>query len=371
MEVINAPGFLGNGTNTVSVPNGAVSSMKILLGDAADALTVEATADRIQVQAGAGNDTITLVGTGGTLDGIQGRVSVAGEDGSDVLTVNDQGAAAGKGYTLTASSLTRAGNLLVDSYGTLERVNLNTTGLNDTIVVRSTAASTAVTVNAGFGDDTLTVANASGGLDGILGSARVQRPGRHQATYSSSTTPAAAPAGPFVVKSSSVCRAGSRFISYVAAESVVVKAGAFDDTFDVRSTLAGTPVTLNTGDGSDVVRVGNSVYPTLDYIQGALTVNGQAGSGDVLTIGDVGSTVGRTYTVTSASVSRPGAALIKYGTVESVVVDGTAYDDTFYVQSTAAGTSVTLREGAGNDGLLVGSNPDNPATRRWTSSRAA
>jgi Ca2+-binding RTX toxin-like protein len=57
------------------------------------------------------------------------------------------------------------------------------------------------------------------------------------------------------------------------------------------------------------------------------------------------------------SVSRDGAAPITYGTVESLVVDATAYYDDFYVHSTAAGTAVTIREGAGGDIVLVGSDP--------------
>src|SRR5205823_13392269 len=96
VEIITAPGFLGNGTTSVTVPNARVSSMKLLLGDKADTLKVEATKDPIQVQAGTGDDTITLVSVGGTLDGIRAPLNVAGEDGNDTLTVNDQGAATGK-----------------------------------------------------------------------------------------------------------------------------------------------------------------------------------------------------------------------------------------------------------------------------------
>ncbi len=356
-EVINAPGFLGNGTTTVFVPNARVTSMKVLLGDAADALTVESAQDSIQVQAGAGDDTVTLVSAGGTLDGIQGRISVAGEDGSDTLTVNDQGAAAGKGYVLTASTLTRAGVVLVSSYGTLEQVNLNTTGLADSVAVRGTAPGTAVQVNAGFGDDTLTVGGAGGGLDGVQGPLGFN--GQDGTGDRLIVDDTGSSAGRFFdVSTTSVARSGSAQIDYFLAESVVVKGGAFDDTFNVRATLSSTPVTVNTGDGNDTVTVGTAF---LESIQGPLTVNGQAGGGDVLDISDAG-TVGRTYTVTSTTVSRPGAALIKYGTVENVAVNGTIADDRFNVLSTAAGTAVTLRAGGGNDVFVVGSNADSPGS---------
>jgi hypothetical protein len=362
VEAINAPGFLGNGTTRVSVPNSRVNAMRILLGDAADTLTVEATRDPIQVQAGTGDDTIILVSTGGTLDGIQAALGVVGEDGTDTLTINDQGAASGKNYALSATSLTRGGITLLQNYATLEKINLNTTGLNDTISVRSTAAGTPVTVNAGFGDDVVTAGGGSGGLDGILSPLQIN--GQEGRDVLSLDDTGSGAARTFGVTSSGVSHSASsgfsflNFVNYIAAEGVVINAGAFDDTFNVQGTLAGTPVTLNTGAGNDAVNVGSNPFnPSLDPIQGALTVNGQAGS-DVLTLSDMGSTVGRTYTVTSTSVSRSGAALITYGSIESVAINATATADVFYVKSTAAGTSVTLHEGSGNDRVGVGSHAD-------------
>src|SRR5262249_31213400 len=151
-------------------------------------------------------------------DGVQGRISVAGEDGSDTLTVNDQGAAAGKTYVLTASTLARAGVTLVDSYGTLEHVTLNATGLTDTVVVRTTAPGTAVTVNAGFGNDVLFVAGLAGGLDGIQG--RLELNGQEGQDGLIVDDSASSAGRSFTITSAGVAGSGSAGIDYFAAESV-------------------------------------------------------------------------------------------------------------------------------------------------------
>src|SRR5262249_45548087 len=154
---------------------------------------------------------------------------------------------------------------------------------NDSVSVRSTAAGSVVTVNAGLGDDALTVGGVAGGVDGLQGSLVFNgQDGRDALTVDDALSSAGRA---FPVPSPGVAPAGSAGISYAAAESVLVKAGAFDDTLAVQSTLAATPVTLNTGDGNDAITVGSN----LDAVQGAVTVNGQAGSVDALTVDDTAS----------------------------------------------------------------------------------
>src|SRR5262249_47953193 len=104
--------------------------------------------------------------------------------------------------------------------------------------------------------------------------------------------------------------------------------------------------------------------PTLDLIQGTLTVNGQAGSGDQLHLSDLGNTfdVGQFYTVTATSVSRVAAAPINYAAVQSVLIEGSHFDDLFSVLCTRAGTSVSLHEARANDVVVVGSNKNSPTS---------
>jgi hypothetical protein len=363
VEIINAPGFLGNGTTSVSVPNARVSSMKLLLGDQADTLKVEATKDPIQVQAGTGDDTITLVSVGGTLDGIQTPLNVAGDDGNDTLTVNDQGAATGKSYTLTANSLTRAGVVIVNGLSTLETLNLNTTGLNDAIAVQGTPSGTAAAVNAGFGDDTMTAGGAVGGLNAVLSNVTFDGQQGNDVLTVDDTGGSAARA--FTVTSSAVLRSTGFLsvsaVNYANAEGVVVNAGAFDDQFGVASTRFATPVTLNTGAGDDIVSLGRGLVltpiffkPTLGPLQGAVTVNGQGGN-DLLSLSDAGSIIGRSYAVTSSSVvSTSSIAKINYGTVERLDIETTPFDDLIKVQSTAVGTVTTIHGLEGFDSAFVG-----------------
>src|SRR5262249_56725266 len=61
-----------------------------------------------------------------------------------------------------------------------------------------------------------------------------------------------------------------------------------------------------------------------------------------------------TYTINSTTVSRSGAALITYGTVETVTVNGGSGGNTVNVRGTPAGTSVVVNSGSSGDTINVG-----------------
>src|SRR5262249_40147490 len=129
------------------------------------------------------------------------------------------------------------------------------------------------------------------------------------------------------------------------------------DIYNVESTVANMPVTLNTGTSNDTVNVGsdpvNLPQSKLDGIQGLVTVNGRGGN-TALNYNDQGNVSGNSfqYIVTDSNLSRaqlffPGVgnpiAQVTYTGVQALNVHdangmGTG-QEIVYVQGTPAGTT--------------------------------
>jgi Ca2+-binding RTX toxin-like protein len=142
-----------------------------------------------------------------------------------------------------------------------------------------------------------------------------------------------------------------------ALTGITIAATAGNDTVNIEDTPAGVPITVDLGDGTDAVNLSPNAH-NLNAIQGNLTINGQAGTS--LICNDQ-SEAGQTYTITATTVASAGSALITYGGVGGLVLNGSSGTDIFIVHSTAAGTSVTLN-GGGNPNGVVG--PD--AANTWS-----
>jgi hypothetical protein len=151
-------------------------------------------------------------------------------------------------------------------------------------------------------------------------------------------------------------------------QGLTVNGGDAGNNFNVQSTAAGAPVTVNTGNGSNGVIVGstNTTSGVVDNLKAALTVN--AGSGLTgLVVNDLGSTVNDTVTVdgaqlTLAKAAGPGAQTftLDYAASGALVlnVQTGAGNDSVKVQSTAADVTTVLGTGAGDDGVILGSTSD-------------
>src|SRR5262249_10598754 len=150
--------------------------------------------------------------------------------------------------------------------------------------------------------------------------------------------------GNYTVTATQVARSGGFRVTYAGADYLTVNGGFFDDTFDVRSTAAGTRTTVNGGTGNDTFRVGNEAS-TLDGIQGTLLLNGGAQDnnfGDQVILNDQGSTA-HSYTVRADPyVARTGSAMIGYGEMEGLTLNAGNFADSVSVLATFPGTPVTL-----------------------------
>jgi hypothetical protein len=141
--------------------------------------------------------------------------------------------------------------------------------------------------------------------------------------------------------------------------SLILDGGSTGDTYDIKSTAAGTVTTVNGGPGNDTFNItpSDAIFNNNDNfgnITGPLTVNGGGGA-DLLIIDDQNDTAADTYTIAAGSVQRTGSAGVTYTGMQDVVINGGSGGDTYNVNSTAAGTPVIVNAGAGNNMFHVGS----------------
>jgi hypothetical protein len=120
-----------------------------------------------------------------------------------------------------------------------------------------------------------------------------------------------------------------------------------NDIYIVHSTQAGTPVEIHAGGGDDRFRVGN-----MDLLADKLTLHGQGGVNNVLTINDL-ATSDRDYALTSTSVVE-GTATIAVDTLQGLtIIPPTANNNTYEVQSMTASMPLTLNGGTGNTTVTI------------------
>jgi hypothetical protein len=117
--------------------------------------------------------------------------------------------------------------------------------------------------------------------------------------------------------------------------SIIVNTRATGDTVDVQSTPAGMPLTINLGSNDTV-----NLTPTsqnLGDLGGNVTINGQAGP-VTLVVNDQGSSLGQTYTLTGATLTRVGATSVQitYQNVGKLVLNAGTGGNTITVDDPAA-----------------------------------
>src|SRR5205807_874993 len=125
--------------------------------------------------------------------------------------------------------------------------------------------------------------------------------------------------------------------------------------------VADAPVTVNLGSGSEGVFISPGAK-NLSNIQGSITVKGGSGK-DALYLDDsqAFNLLGTTYTFTAGQLTRVGAnvffssvASISYQNIANIELDGGLGLNTYKVQGTAAGSSLTIKTGNGINTTLVG-----------------
>ncbi|HEY2880954.1 MAG TPA: hypothetical protein VGJ15_00940, partial [Pirellulales bacterium] len=305
--------------------------------------------------------TVTTVNAGGGLDvlgnidltqiGVAG-LTIDGGGNGESLTLNTTTAG-----TVTVSSIKvqRSGNGAV-TYAGLAQLVVNGTAGTDVLNVLSTASGVTTTLNAGGGNDAITVGNA-GLMDGILGALNIH--GQADAGSPGDTLhfddSANANGLTYTLTSTTLDRTGIATITFDTLETVLLDTGTGADTANIKSTAATVATTINSGDGNDAITLGNAGL--LDGILGTVAIHGQgnaASPGDTLHFDDSANANGLTYTLTSTTLNRTGIATITFDTIEGVLLDTGTGADTVNVKSTAATVATTINTGDGNDAITLG-----------------
>src|SRR5262249_43226136 len=142
---------------------------------------------------------------------------------------------------------------------------------------------------------------------------------------------------------------------YSGINSLTLNGSRFDSVYNVQSTRAGTPLTINTGGGLRELAAKNTVNVTRTDSNGVKTlqddvhVNGPTGvtngSNTSLFVFD-NDTPTEQYTIAKGRITIKDPVTINYSNVQSVTLDGAASGD-YHIEGAPQGTAVTINLGAG------------------------
>jgi Ca2+-binding RTX toxin-like protein len=375
-------------TGAAAISASLANSLRLTGGSAADVFNVESTTNftPVTLLGGNGADRFNISPAARNLNNIRGSVAINFDDGvfanEDVLSINDQNNAAPATYTLTDSQVTRPGSAAI-RYGSLAGLTLNGGSAADMYVVESTKLGTPVSVVGGTGNDTFLVSPGARDLDNLRGVLSVEGGGGTDAltandqnagpftTYKVTSTQVSRPIA--IIFASPVAFSGPK-INYSAIENLTLN-GDFGSIYNVESTAAGTPTTINAGAGENEFRV-SPTASELGAIAGKLTLNG-GGSHDNLILNDqAGPVIGtsaepipppptsvpaKTYTLNASSVVRsgPGAAEVDFHGVEDLSILNGFGNSTLVVNSVPAIQNVVFAGNGGTDTVVGSSSSSN------------
>jgi len=157
-----------------------------------------------------------------------------------------------------------------------------------------------------------------------------------------------------------VVRGGGATVNYSGLENLSVNASGGNDRIDIQSTVAGTTLMMNAGDGDDVIVV-SSLTSGAGVLSGlASPVNIDAGTGNnFLYVSDAGSTIGNTVFLLPTQIigTTPIPFTINYtatgGSIGTIILRTSQGGDLVTVHGVPAGTATMLFTEGGNDTTRV------------------
>jgi hypothetical protein len=140
---------------------------------------------------------------------------------------------------------------------------------------------------------------------------------------------------------------------------IVIAATSGNDTINIENDAAGTPITVNLGNGADVVNLSPLAH-NLGNLMASVAVNGGGGA-DTLNVNDQGTATAQSWTVAANSLTRSSAGPVSFGGISTLIVNGGDGNNTYTITGTQASLGTTLNTGAGTDTVNV-QGAANPVT---------
>jgi Ca2+-binding RTX toxin-like protein len=333
-----------------------------------------------------GHDVLNVGDSSTTLNGITGGyLAIHAVNPGNQVNLNDQGDPNTRTYSFIAlpgnlPTLVRSGSPALVFTGPLQTLALNgSSGVGDIYNVQYIQAPVFIHNHP---SDVVNVGNA-GSVQQILGPLSVDAANTMIVDDSADPTPQT-----FHVSPTSITGLAPAAINYgPGVANLTIDGGYGGNLIGVLDTAAGTNTTLNTGNGVDTTYVFATTGPlavntqqggvtpgfhgfenvfvggpagsagTLDTIQGPLTINTLGRPGvDFATVAlfDLATTTPETYTVTSNTILRSGAAPIYYRVTNQLEFRLGSGGNIVNIQSTFPGLPDLFVGGVGNDTFIVG-----------------
>ena len=293
-----------------------------------------------------GADSINF-GSANDVENVDGPVTVTGAGGDDTINYNDSANDFNDTYTLTSSTITRSVAGLV-TYSAIPQINLNAGNNSNTINVQSTASGTSYAINATAGGADVINVGAANNVANVDGATTVTGAGGNDTlNYNDAAHNVTAL---YVLRASTVVRAGHVAVTYNAMGQFNLNAGSVGMDIDIEQTASGTSYQVNGGGGVDFFDVGD--FARVEFIQGAVTING--GLGDTLRYDDAARASAETYTLTNSTITRTGTALVTYNFIEEIELNAGSGGDTINVLSTSISASNVINANGGADTVNIG-----------------
>jgi hypothetical protein len=298
---------LGSGADQFTIASTHSGQTRLNTASGTDTVTVVAIHGDTSVNTGSEDDQIEVSNPGQCVDDIDAILTIAGDGGSDRLTISDAGDMTDNTGTLTATQLTGLGMGGRIDYATLEVLDLTLGSGADNFTVANTHTAQTF-IQTASGDDAVIVQMTNGvttiatdsGQDHVL----VEDTG-----------------------------AATTIDTDTGSDTVLIYAIHGD-------------ATVRTGSEDDQITVSNTSQ-LLDNIDATLTIDGQMGA-DILWVRDTGDLTNNTGVLTATQLTGLGmGGYMNYANLEGLDIALGSGSDTFAIESTHANfTNLTTANGA-------------------------
>jgi uncharacterized repeat protein (TIGR01451 family) len=303
----------------------------------------------VVLNGGTGQDDFDVTPTGQDLDTLASLLTLNGGGGHNFLTVDDAAAPVAESFTVSPTSLSRSGSAGIRLSGMLSaEVQGGGHGNNFAVPSLLGTASFSLFVDCGSGGDTVSVGNATSGLDSLQDFLAVTD-NFDLSTLVLDDRASSVTGRPYTIFGSEVLW-GQHQLDYAGVGSLVLDVGSGrGDRVTYEESAAAT--TVNAGIGGDTVQTNGAVGL---IGPGPLTINGVANTNTMFLALDQSATP-ETYTLTATPtggevLARSGGLVATCNTVHSLVIQGGNGGDQFK-EIDPATTLVTCHGGSGINSL--------------------